>query len=299
MHRFTLRQLEYLVACIDYRSVAGAAEKLNVSQPTVSVAITKLEEQLGVQMLLRHPSRGVTATAAAENIVQSARNLLSHATELERQTMDTGTSLVGDLRLGSFSTLAPAVLPGLILELSRQHPDIRLRLREGPQDQMIEALYEGQLDMALLYDIDLPTDIHAVPLSERRPYVALARDHPLAAREVLSLADLVDEPLILLDVPPSRDYFLGLFRTARLTPKVAHSSPSIEMVRGMVGCGLGYSLLVTRPDGDRTYDGHPLAILPLHDTVASSKVVLTRLATLRPTRLMASFEAVVASVVGR
>jgi len=60
MHRFTLRQLEYLLTCIDMRSVAGAAEKLSVSQPTISVAITKLEEQLGVQLLLRHPSRGVT-----------------------------------------------------------------------------------------------------------------------------------------------------------------------------------------------------------------------------------------------
>ena len=63
MYRFTLRQLEYLVTCIDCRSVAGAAERLHVSQPTISVAITKLEDQLGVQLLLRHASRGVTATA--------------------------------------------------------------------------------------------------------------------------------------------------------------------------------------------------------------------------------------------
>ncbi|MEO3415380.1 LysR family transcriptional regulator [Roseovarius sp. CAU 1744] len=292
MHRFTLRQLEYLVVCIDCRSVAGAAERLNVSQPTISVALSKLEDQLGVQLLLRHPSRGVTATAAAEKIVQSARNLLAHATDLERQTMDTGTSLVGTLRLGSFSTLAPAVLPGLIHQLSIQHPGISLRLSEGPQDRMIEVLCEGQLDMALLYDIDLPDEIHTTSLAQRTPYVALAADHPLAARQSIALADLVDEPLILLEVPPSKEYFLSLFRDAGLQPRVRHSSPSIEMVRGMVGWGLGYSLLVTRPEGDRTYDGHSLAIRPLRDSARPSKVVLARLATLRPTQLMTSFEAV-------
>ncbi len=292
MHRFTLRQLEYLVTCIDCRSVAGAATKLNVSQPTISVALTKLEEQLGVQLLLRHPSRGVTATAAAEKVLQSARGLLLHASDLERQTIETGSSVSGELRLGSFSTLAPTVLPTLIRELSVAHPGIHLKLREGPQDQIIDALYEGQLDLALLYDIDLPDDLSKVLLAQRQPYVALAADHPLAQRQMISLNELAAEPLILLEVAPSHDYFLGLFRAAGLEPTIAHSSPSIELVRGMVGCGLGYSLLVTRPDGDRTYDGNALAIRPLKDDVQPSKVVLARLANLRPTQLMKSFEGV-------
>ncbi len=297
MHRFTLRQLEYLVTCVDCRSVAGAAERLNVSQPTVSVALTKLEEQLGVQLLLGHPSRGVTATAAAERVLQSARSLLAHASDLERQALETGATLAGDLRLGSFSTLAPSVLPGLIQELKTQHPGIRLHLREGPQDQIIEALYHGQLDMALLYDIDLPDDIRAVQLAERTPYAALSASHPLARQDSIALADLVDEPLILLEVAPSHDYFLGLFHDLGLQPSVAHSSPSIELVRGMVGCGLGYSLLVTRPDGDRTYDGQPLVALPIRDAIRPSRIVLASLDTLRPTRLMTRFEEVAAEVI--
>lgn len=299
MHRFTLRQLEYLVACIDCRSVAGAAERLNVSQPTISVAITKLEEQLGVQLLLRHASRGVSATGAAEKVLHSARSLLAHASDLERQAMETGSSVVGELRLGSFSTLAPTVLPNLIRELSAEHPGLKLHLREGPQDQIIAALDDGLLDLALLYNIDLPDDLHAVLLAQRKPYVALAADHPLARQETVALADLEAEPLILLEVAPSHDYFLGLFRDVGLEPVIAHSSPSIELVRGMVGCGLGYSLLVTRPDGDRTYDGRALAIRPLSDEVRSSEVVLARLATLRPTQLMQSFEAVAARVMQR
>ncbi len=297
MHRFTLRQLEYLLACIDCRSLAGAADRLNVSQPTISVAISKLEQTLGVQLLLRHPSRGVTPTAAAHKVLQSARGLLAHAGDLQRQVMETGTELQGELRLGSFSTLAPTVLPGLIRELSARHPAIRLALREGPQDRMIDELVSGQIDLALLYDIDLPGDLRCTALAERRPYAALAADHPLAQKATISLSDLAPLPLILLDVPPSRDYFLGLFHAAGLSPHISHSSPSIEMVRGMVGWGLGYSLLVTRPDGDRTYDGQSLAIRPLQDPAQPSKIVLARLASLRPTRLMTYVEDLAAQII--
>ena len=296
MHRFTLRQLEYLVTCVDCRSVAGAAERLNVSQPTISVALTKLEEQLGVQLLLRHPSRGVTATAAAEKVLHSARSLLAHATDLERQAMETGTTLAGNIRLGSFSTLAPTVLPRLIQELGQVHPGINLTLREGPQDRIVEALFDGQIDMALLYDIGLPDDLRKTLLARRKPYAALAADHPLAQQDSVTLADLQNEPLILLEVAPSHDYFLGLFRNAGLEPLIAHSSPSIELVRGMVGCGLGYSLLVTRPDGDRTYDGKALAIRPLKDDVPGSRMILASLSSLRPTQLMQSFETVATHV---
>jgi DNA-binding transcriptional LysR family regulator len=75
MHRFSLRQLEYFVACVDHGSTADAASALNVSQPTISIAVTKLEDQLGVQLLRRHHSQGVTATASSENILHSARAL--------------------------------------------------------------------------------------------------------------------------------------------------------------------------------------------------------------------------------
>lgn len=290
MHRFTLRQLDYLIACVDCGSVAAAAERLNVSQPTISVAVAKLEDQLGVQLLLRHQARGVTATASADRILPSARSLLAHAVDLERTARESGTEVAGNLRLGSFSTLAPMVLPGLIEALAVQHPAVRLTVSEGPQDVLLTGLLQGRLDLALLYDIGLPDGLRHVPLAERAPYAALSPDHPLAAGPDVALSDLAPEPLILLEIEPSRGYFLSLFEAAGLTPHVAHSSPSIELVRGMVGRGLGYSLLVTRPDGDKTYDGQHLAVRPLRDSVALSRVVLASLADLRPTRLMRSFE---------
>lgn len=292
MNKYTLRQLEYLVACVDNRSIAKAAKLMNVSQPTISVAISKLEAQFGVQLLLRHHSQGVSATPSANNILPSARSLLAHAEDLQRQAMLTGTAIAGDLRLGSFSTLAPLILPGLIRTYTQTFPDvhIHIHIQEGTEEQLLKKLYDGQLDIAMLYDVGLPEDLRRVELALRRPYIALPFGHHLAEFPAVRLSQLVDEPLILLDIAPSRQFFLSLFETAGLTPKIAHTSPSLELVRGMVGHGLGYSILVTRPHGDLTYDGKKLAIRPLESATENSLIVLASLADLRQTRLVASFE---------
>lgn len=296
MHRFTLRQLEYLVACIEHRSIAKAAEVLHVAQPTISIAINKLEDQFGVQLLLRHHSQGVTATPSAEKILQSARGLLGHASDLQRQAMETGLLVSGELRLGSFVTLAPMVLPDLIRLLGQNAPGIRLALREGTQQFLLDGLLAGRLDMVLLYDLGLPDSLRRVELAEMSPYVALPKGHPLATQTSVDLKQLAELPLILLDVPPSRDYFLGLFASAGLVANIAFSSPSLELVRGMVGRGLGYSVLVTRPAGDMTYDGHQVVVRPLAGKPATSKIVLASLGDLRPTQLVSRFEDVALSL---
>lgn len=297
MQHYTLRQLEYFVACIDHGSIAGAAEALHVSQPTISVAIAKLEDQFAVQLLLRHHSQGVSPTTSAKNILPSARALLAHATDLQRQAMLAGSTVVGELKLGSFTTLAPVVLPELMKALADEFPSIKLQVQEGPQEMILNDLLAGELDVALLYDIELPRALRCVPLARPTPYVALPDGHPLADNAVVSLAELAQEPLILLDVSPSRDYFLGLFHSAGLKPNIARSSPSLELVRGLVGQGLGYSILVTRPSGDLSYDGQALAIRPLNDTVSSSAIVLASLANHRPTRLLTSLEEVAKRVI--
>ena len=295
MHRFTLRQLEYFVACVDAGSIAGAAVSLNVSQPTVSVAITKLEDQLGMQLLLRHHAQGVSVTAGALRFVQSARSLLSHATDVQREAMMISDDIESDnisgiLRLGSFVTLAPSALPGLISQFHQNYPGVKLDLQEGTQEKLVEGLYSGSLEIALLYDLELPDDIHRVALAELSPYVVLPASHPLADQDEIDLVNLETEPMILFDVQPSRGFFLGLFKSVGVTPDIAYTTSSLELLRGMVGRGLGYSLLVTRPHGDLTYEGAQLVARPIKNNIAKSRIVLASLANLRPTRAMSKFE---------
>jgi len=290
MLRYTLRQLEYLVACVDTGSLVAAAAKLNVSQPSVSAAIAKLEDEVGVQLLIRHHAQGVVPSASAEPLLRSARNLLFQAQDFQQSAAATGNTVAGALNLGSFISLAPAYLPGLIAQLRSTHPELHLRLNEGTQSELVNELRQGHHHAALLYDIGLPDDLQRTELAKVEPHVLLPEKHLLARKTMIALRDLDNEPLILLDVPPSREYFTGLLETAGIEPRVAFTSPSLELVRGLVGRGLGYSLLVTRPPSDLTYDGQRLAIRKLKGPVEKSRIVLCRLDAIRPTLAMSAFE---------
>ena len=136
----------------------------------------------------------------------------------------------------------------------------------------------GDIDIALLYDFGLGKDIAVQPLAELTPYALLPAGHPLAEAPAVALEALVCEPLILLDLEPSREYFLSLFRDCGLEPRSAIAPSSFEMVRGLVGHGLGYSLLATKPANNMSYDGRALVTRPLSSPVANSRLALATLA---------------------
>ncbi len=299
MLTYTLRQLEYFVATADAESVAGAAAVLNISQPSISTAILKLEDQFGVQLFVRHHAQGVSLTPTGRRMLADARSLLKHAGDLHQAARAAGDVAAGELELGCFITLAPLFMPALVSAFSKQHSGVSISLHEGTQNELVNGLKSGRFEMALLYDLDLPDTITRIELSAFEPYVLLPENHRLTERSALSLTDLRDEPLVLLDVPPSRDYFTGLFHKAGQEPNVAFSSASLEMVRGLVGQGLGYSLLVTRPHGDHTYDGCRIEARPLSHDSATSVICLARLAQTRPTRLMDAFTAFCQTWFGR
>ncbi|HWJ35154.1 MAG TPA: LysR substrate-binding domain-containing protein [Steroidobacteraceae bacterium] len=182
------------------------------------------------------------------------------------------------LALGCFQTFAPYVIPALVARLTKLHPKIALTLVETDQVKLIAGLRRNEIEVALMYDFELTEDIHVETMANLIPYVLLPDGHPLAESPALALATLADEPLILLDVDPSRNYFLSLFRDLGLEPRVAYRTGSLEMVRGLVGHGLGYSLLATKPANNMSYDGRALVARPLTDTVRSSRLVLATLA---------------------
>jgi DNA-binding transcriptional LysR family regulator len=133
--------------------------------------------------------------------------------------------------------------------------------------------------VALLYDFGLGPDLEVTPLAELSPYVLLPEGHPLASQPSVALKDLAPEPMVLLDLEPSREYFLSLFQDGGLVPVIAHRSRSLEMVRGLVGHGLGYSILATKPANNMSYDGRALVARPFSDAVKSSRLVLVTLAS--------------------
>jgi DNA-binding transcriptional LysR family regulator len=290
MIRFTLRQIEFAVAVGDLGSVAAAAQALGVAQPSVSAAVMKLESQLGIQLFIRQHAQGVRPTSQGVRFLADARHLLNHARDFQREAEAAGADVEGDITIGSFHTLAPVYAPRLISAFQRLHPKTRIRLEEGTQDELYAGLRSGRYDLGLLYKIDPPGDLRFVDLISLDPYVLLPRNHRFARQRSVALSSLAEEPFILLDISPSRTYFTGLLEAQGIRPRIAFSSPSLELVRGLVGQGLGYSLLITRPEGDRSYDGEALAVRPIAGPVAQGVISLAILKQMRPTRLVSTFE---------
>lgn len=272
MMHLSLRQLEYFVAAARHGGAARAAAALNVSQPSISKAIADLEALWGEPLFVRLHARGLELTAAGAARHREAHALLAQARALERPRSD---ALAGPLRVGCLSTLAARWLPGVLVRLRREHPGISVQLHEADTEALTRMLERGALDIALLYDLGLARPgVRIEALADLLPYALLPWGHRLAGQASVRLAELAAEPLVLVNLPHSREYFLSLFRDAGVTPTIAWEAASLETVRALVAAGLGVSVLTTRPVHDRSQDGRRIACRPLRGSVAPQRAVL-------------------------
>jgi DNA-binding transcriptional LysR family regulator len=269
--RYTLRQLEYFVAAAEAGTLSGAATRCHVSQAGIALAVTDLERALGVQLLLRRKAKGVTLTPAGQRVLADARALLGQAEELQSTAEASGGQLAGRLRMGCYTVLAPFFVPSLLDTFAAEHPLLRLDVVEDAQPELQRLLLDGAIEVALLYDRGLHPDIDHRLVRRLRPYVLLSADHRLARNPQVSLADLADESLIRLDLPPMEGAEVP---TAGRGASAWYRTPNLELVRCLVGRGLGYAVLVQHPLTEVTYDGRRVTALPIADDVPDVSVVL-------------------------
>jgi DNA-binding transcriptional LysR family regulator len=284
MAEYTLRQLEYFVAVAEAGSVTGAASRVHLSQSAMSTALADLERALDVQLLLRHHARGVTLTPAGEQLLAASRRLLTQAAELHAAAQGLGHALSGPLAVGCYGVLAPYVLPELLAASAQRYPGLRLETFEVDLDELAGGVLSGRFELGLSYNLAPDPQLSVRRLFALPPYVLLPAGHALAGRSRLQLSQLAGEPLALLDLPQSRDYFRGLFEQAGVTPSVRYRSSSVETCRALVGRGLAYTLLNLQPTVSTSLDGHPVVSVPLGKPAAALDVVLLTSASSRPTR---------------
>ena len=295
--RISLRKVACFVATAEAGSVSLAAQRLNLSQASLSEALIDLEHELGVDLFVRHKARGVTLTSAAQQLLPEARQLVRHAEDFQALVHGSGSSLAGELVLGCFPTILPFVAPKLLQGFQAEHPEVKVRFIEDTQLNLEQSMLDGTLDLSVLYDIDLGPSIERRLLFHCVPYILLAPEHRLAkSNEPIDLHDLVDDPLIQIDVKPGRNDHV--FGSVGLTPRVAHCTTNFELVRALVARNLGYAVLIQRPKFNFTYEGLPLEIRRIANPIPPLAVAFAWPKTIHQHRRVMAFVSVGAKLFG-
>ena len=276
----TLTELRYVVAVARERHFGRAADACHVSQPTLSVAIRKLEQELGVKLFERRASQ-VALTGIGERIVAQAQRVLDEAAavrELARQGRD---PLAAPLRVGTIYTIGPYLLPGLVRQLQRKAPQMQLLLSENFTVKLIEQVRNGEIDVAIMA-LPLPPCGLSVRAVYDEPFVvAVPRRHAWSRRKAIASADLARETMLLLgsghcfrdqvlDVCPERpsapDSANGMQRT--------FEGSSLETIRQMVATGIGITVMPRTAMPARVTGQSLVAYLPFRKPPPHRRVAL-------------------------
>ena len=239
----TLNELRYIVAVAQERSFGRAAGKCFVSQPALSVAIQKLEEELGAALFERGKGE-ITVTPLGERIVEQAQKVLEETARIREIAIGGRNQLAGVLRLGVIHTVAPYLLPDLIPELHALAPQMPLEIEETLTEHLETGLKSGKLDAAI---VALPFDVAGVLteyLYEEPFQVVVPLGHKWAKRKSIAPEELSTEHTILLNVGHCfRNQVLDACPELNRSEAMVTRTNSLETVRNMVASGLGVSVL--------------------------------------------------------
>jgi LysR family hydrogen peroxide-inducible transcriptional activator len=245
----TLTELRYIVALAQERHFGRAAGKCFVTQPTLSLAVAKLEDELGVMLFERNKNE-VLVTAKGAEIVAQARRVLDEAGKIGQLARSGKDDLVGALKLGVIPTIGPYLLPELVPILRRRAPQMPLEIEENLTGNLTPMLRDGDIDCAL---VALP---YAVPglrtraLYDERMCVVVPAGHAWDARKSVHTSELADQNLLMLNIGHCfREHVLEACPGQLNTAAEGRAGSSLETIRSMVASGLGISVL---PEGALT-----------------------------------------------
>ncbi len=267
---FTLRQLQYFVAVAEQGSVTRAAQNLSISQSSVTEAIKELEGDLGVELFERHP-RGLTITYNGHQFLRHATKILADVSDARNVFTETQNSTGGTLNIGVTSLVAGYVLSDLLARYRRACPGVEVSAIEDNGSYLEHLLIGGELDVAVMVISNLRDRMALqAEILETSPYrLWLPIGHPLVSADIISIADITREPLIMLTVDEIEENTGKLLSALGARPHVAFRTRSVEAVRSLVATGAGVALLpdlVYRPwslEGDRIESRDVSGALPV------------------------------------
>lgn len=265
----TLTELKYIVSLAQEKHFGRAATACQVSQPTLSVAIRKLEDRLAVAIFERN-KQGVTVTPVGEQIIAQANRVIEESLRIEDIAASGKNQLSTPLKLGVIFTIGPYLLPHIIPQLRRQTPEMSLVIDENFTGVLRKRLREGTIDVAILALPFVETDILTKALYDEPFDILLPAGHPLAEKTAIDATELVDEPLLLLGEGHCfRDQILDAcpnIAAATRDPKgkirTMADGTSLETLRHMVASNLGMTILPRSATGSHLYKDDLVQVRP-------------------------------------
>ncbi|MFC4595468.1 LysR family transcriptional regulator [Sphingobium tyrosinilyticum] len=240
-----LSQLRQFVTLCEVRSFHRAADRLNISQPPLSLSIRKLEQELGTPLFERHP-RGIVPTAAALEALTHARDALAALDRFAEVARAVAAGARGKLRVGFVGSVTYRLIPAILPRFRGQHPRIELSLRESTSGEIVRALEQGALDIGLVRTPLLEeADVDLEPLCTERFIVLVPLDHQLSRQRHVELAELKDEPQIVFDrerVPTLFMQTMTACQAAGFLPRMVEEVANIHTMIALVESGLGLAL---------------------------------------------------------
>lgn len=274
----TLTELRYIVAVAREKHFGHAAEACFVSQPTLSVAVKKLEDELDVKIFERG-SNEITLTPLGEDIVRQAQAVLEQAASIKEIAKRGKDPLSGPLRLGVIYTIGPYLLPDLVKNAIERVPQMPLILQENFTVKLLDMLRTGELDCAVMAEPFPDTGLALAPLYEEPFVVAAPLNHPLAERKSLSAEELKNETMLLLGTGHCfRDHVLEVcpefarFASGAEGIRKSFEGSSLETIKYMVASGMGVTV-VPQLSVPKEPQAH-IAYVPFSDPVPTRRVVL-------------------------
>jgi LysR family hydrogen peroxide-inducible transcriptional activator len=274
----TLTELKYIVAVDRERHFGRAAEACFVSQPTLSVAIKKLEEELDVKLFERGGAE-VTITPLGAEIVRQAQQVIEQAQAIKEIAKRGKDPLCGPLRLGVIYTIGPYLLPDLVKKAIELTPQMPLMLQENFTTKLLDMLRTGELDCAILAEPFPDTGLAVAPLYDEPFLVAVPKKHPLAKRKSIPAEELKQETMLLLGTGHCfRDHVLEVcpeyarFSSDAEGIRKSFEGSSLETIKYMVSSGMGVTVVpqLSVPEGPEPH----LAFIPFAKPVPTRRVVL-------------------------
>ncbi len=216
--------------------------------------------------------------------------MLRQADSLYTVAAELNNKVVGRISVGCMITLAPMIAPELGYEFRQKYPATKMRMMEGSHEELLDGLRTVETDIAISYDLDIPEDIAFEPLASLPPHILLSANHPFAHKKSIKIEELKDEPMIMLNLPHTKEYFMSLFETKGITPTIASQATHQEVVRTMVANNYGFSIANVRPKISTALDGKKLVSIRLAGRHKPMQIGIMTLIQEHKSRLMTAFE---------